>query len=55
MYFGNYGFRKTWLDICLKNVKSKDRLKNNMVKEPKNCCHLNNSTVTMFSNHFEGN
>ena len=55
MYFGNYGLRKTCLDICLRNPVSKDRLTGNMVNEPKNCCHVNDSTVTIFSDHFEGN
>ena len=55
MYFGNYGLRKTWLDICLKSPVSKDPLKGNMVNEPKHCCDLNDSTVTIFSEPFEGN
>ena len=55
MYFANYGLRKRWLVICLKSPVSKDPLTGNIVSEPKHCCHLNNSTVTTFSDHFERN
>ena len=55
MYFGNYGLRKRWLDTCLKSPVSKDPLAGNMVNETKQCCELNDSTVTTFSYHFEGN
>ena len=55
MYFGNYGLRKTWLDICLKSPVSKDPLTGNMVNEPKYFCNLNDSTATIFSDHFERN
>ena len=55
MYFRNKGLRKTWLDICLKSPVSKDPLTGNMVNGPKHCCDLNGSTVTLFSDHFEGN
>ena len=55
MYFGNYGLRKTWLDICLKSPVSEDSLTAKMVNRPKHCCYLNDSTVAIFSDHFEGN
>ena len=55
MYFRNYRFRKTWLDIYLKNLNSNDPLTGNMVNGPKYCCDLNGSTVLLFSDHFEGN
>ena len=34
---------------------SKDPLTGNMVKGFKHCCDLNHSTITIFSDHFEGN
>ena len=37
MYFGSYGFRKTWLDKCLKCPVSEERLKTSMVNGPKHC------------------
>ena len=46
MYFQNYGLRKTWLDICLKSLVSKETLTGNMVNGPKHCCNLNGSTIT---------
>ena len=55
MYFQNYGLRKTWLDIWLKSPVSDDPLKGNNVNGHKGCCNLNESTVTIFSNHFESN
>ena len=55
MYFGTYGLQKTWLDICLKSPVSKETLTSNMVNRPKHCCNLNGSTVTRFSDIFEGN
>ena len=55
MNFGNYGLRKTWFDICLKNPVSKDLLTSNMVNESKHFSHLSDSTATIFSDHFKGN
>ena len=55
MYFRNYTLRKKWLDICLNSPVSEDPLKGNMVNGPKHCCNLNDSTLTIFSDHFEGN
>ena len=46
---------KTLLDIYPKSPVSKDPLTGNMVNAFKHCCDLNHSTVTIFSNHFEGN
>ena len=47
--------RKTWLDICPKSPLSKDPLTANMVNGFKHCCNLDNSTVTIFTDHFGGN
>ena len=55
MYFRNYRLRKTWLDTCLKSPVSEDLLKGNMVNGPKHCCNLNDSVVTIFSDHFKCN
>ena len=35
MYFQNYGFRKTWLDKCLKSPVLEDLSTGNMVNVPK--------------------
>ena len=53
MYFRNYRLRKTLLDICLKSALSQDLLIRNMLKKPKQCFNLNDSTVTIFSDHFQ--
>ena len=55
IYFRNYALRKTWLDICPRSPVSKDPLTGNMVNGFKHCCDLENSTVTIFSDHLEGN
>ena len=55
MYFWNYGLQKTWLDICLKSPVSEEPLKGNMGNGRKHCWNLNDSTVTIFSDHFKGN
>ena len=55
MYFGNYALQKTWLDIWSKSPDSKDSLTGNIVNGSKHCCDLNHSTVTIFSDHVEGN
>ena len=54
MYFRKYRLRNTWLDIWLKSPVSDEPLKGNMVNGPKDCCNINDSTVTIFSNHFKG-
>ena len=54
MHVRNYKLRKTWLGICLKSPVSEDPLTGNMVNGPKHCSNLNDSTVTIFSDHFEG-
>ena len=55
MYFRNYGLGITWEDICVKSLVSEDPLTGNMVNGPRNCCNLNDSTVTIFIDHFGGN
>ena len=54
MFCGYYGLAKTGLDICLRSHVSKDPFTGNMVKRNKHCCKFNDSTVTIFSNPFEG-
>ena len=54
MYFRNYGLQNTWLDICLKSPVSQDPFSGNMVNGPKHSCNLNESTVPIFMDHFEG-
>ena len=53
--FRNYGLGITWEDICVKSLVSEDPLTGNMVNGPRNCCNLNDSTVTIFIDHFGGN
>ena len=55
IYFRNYALRKRCSDICPKRPVSKDPLKGNMVNGFKHCCDLNDRTVTIFSDYFEGN
>ena len=55
MYFRNYRLRKRWLDIWLKSPVSEDPLTGKTLNGPKNRYNLNDSTVTIFSDHFEGN
>ena len=55
MYFRNCRLRKTWVDIFLKSPVSEDPLTGNMGNGPKHCCKLNDSTVTIFNDYFEGN
>ena len=38
-----------------KSAVSKDPLTGNMVNGFKHCCNLDNSTVTIFTDHVEGN
>ena len=47
MYFQNYGFRKRWLDKCVKSPVSEDPSTSNMVNEPKHCYNLDDSTFTI--------
>ena len=53
--FGKYALRKTWLDICRKSLVPKDPLTGNMVNGFKACSNLEHSTVTIFTEHLEGN
>ena len=55
MYFQNYGLRKTWLHLPRESPVSEDAPKSNMVNGPNHCFNLNGSTVSIFSNLFEGN
>ena len=55
MSFQNYAHRKTWLDICPKSPVSKHPLTGNIVNRLKHCCDLDKSTVTIFTDHLEGN
>ena len=54
-FFRNYALQKTWLDIYPKSPVSKDPLTGNMVNGLKHCYDLDNSTVTIFTDHLEGN
>ena len=55
MYLRKYGPRKTCLGICLKSAVSEHSFIGNMVNVPKHCFNLNDSTVAIFSYHFESN
>ena len=54
IYVGNYGFRKTLLDIFLKSRVSEGPSKSNIVNEIKQCWSLNDTTFTIFIYHCEG-
>ena len=54
MYFRHYRLQKTWLDICLKSPFLEDCFLGIMLNRPKHCYNLNDSTVTIFSDFFEG-
>ena len=55
IYFRNYALHKTWLDKCPKSPVSKAPLTGNMVNGFKHCCDMDNSTVSIFADHLEGN
>ena len=55
MFSRNYGVQKTWLDICLKSHVSENPLTGNMLNGPRHCCNLNDSSVNICSDYFEGN
>ena len=55
MYFRNCGLRKTWLDKCLKSLVSEDQLTGNVVNRSKHCFNLDESNLTIFIDHCEGN
>ena len=55
MYFQNFRLPKAWLDQCLISFVSEDPSKNNMIKSPKHCSHLKNSSFTIFIDHWESN
>ena len=46
---------KNVVRICPKSPVSKDPLTGNMVNGLKHCFDLKHSTITIFSDHFEGN
>ena len=55
MYFRNYRLRNRWLDKFLKSPIRKNNLTGNLVNGPKHSFDLNDSTITIFSDHSEGN
>ena len=55
MYFSTFGPRKTRFDKFLKRPAEEDSLTSNMVKGPKPCWNLNDSTFIIFIDHCEGN
>ena len=52
MYFRNYGLGKRLLDKSLKSSVSEDLSTSNMVNGTKHCGILNDSTFTIFIDHF---
>ena len=54
MHFMKYRLRKTWLEKCLKSRVSEDPSTDNKEYGSKHCSNLNDSTFTIFNNHFEG-
>ena len=52
--FPEIRFRKTCLDKCLKSRVSEDPQTENTADVSKHCCNLNDSTFTIFINHWEG-
>ena len=55
MYFRNYGFRKTLLDKCPKGRISENLSTINVVNGIKLCENLNDTTFTIFIDHWESN
>ena len=54
-YFRSYGLQKTWLHQRPKSPVSEEPSKSNIVNGPKHCSNLNDSTFSIFINHWEGN
>ena len=54
MYFRKYQFPKTWLDKWLKSRVSEDPETDKAANILRHCCNLNDSTFTIFINHWEG-
>ena len=54
MYFRKYRFPKTWLYKWLKNRVSEDPQTDNVANLSKHSWNLNDSTFTIFINHWEG-
>ena len=55
MYFRNYRLCITWLDKCLKSTVSGAPSTVNMGNRLKHCSILNESTLSIFIDHCEGN
>ena len=55
MHFRKYRVLKAWLDKCLKSRVSKDPSTDNMANGSRHCYNLNDSTFTIFINHYGGN
>ena len=55
MYFGTYGFRRTWLDKYLKSGVFEDPSTSDMENGPKHSSKLNDSTFTIFIDPCEDN
>ena len=55
MDFRNCSLQETWLEKSLKSPVSEDPSTGNMVNVPKHCSNLNDSTFSIFIDHFEGN
>ena len=55
MYFRNLGLRKMSIDKCLKSCFSEDPSTDNITNGLKHCSNLNDSILTIFINHCEGN
>ena len=55
MYFGTYGFRRTWLDKYLKSGVLEDPSTSDMENGLKHSSKLNDSTFTIFIDPCEDN
>ena len=55
MYFWLYGLKESMLDHCLKSPVSEDPSTSTMVKWPKHCWNLNDSTFNIFIDTCESN
>ena len=55
MYFGNYGFRKTLLEKCLKSRASEDPSTSKIKNGIKHCGNMNDTSFTIFLDQYESN
>ena len=55
MYFGNYGFRKTLLEKCLKSRASEDPSTSKIINGIKQCGNMNDTSFTIFLDQYESN